>query len=221
MSAASRRAKAHKQTVKNGTQTFNNKNLSNQISALQSQITAGAAPSAAETDYQNKITGATAPAADETALSTSLGNIKGASALGQANAIDPLKNPVALGFQTGQAGAIDTQANAASVPLTERLALLQQNRRTALEGYNTGLTNARSNREMTNSGSATNLGFKQNQYDTESANFMTQQAQKQALAVAKANNKAKASTDVKVKAAPKAKVKAKPKAKAKSKRSYD
>lgn len=156
MSKASQRAKQHKQNVKNGTQTFNDAGLSAQIAALQGQIKS-----------------ATVPGADETALSTSLGNIQGASAVGQANAQDPTKNPVALGFQTGQAAAIDTQANAASVPLTERLALLQSNRKAALDAATAG------------------LGFSQNQYDTESSAFNNQQIEnaraKSAVDVAKVN----------------------------------
>ena len=137
---------------KKSSSKFKDSGLSSQIAALQGQIQ-----------------GFTNPGADETALSTSLGNIKGASAVGQANAKDPTLNPVALGFQTGQAAAIDTQANAASVPLTERLALLQANRKAALDAANTS------------------LGFKQNQYDTESSAFNNQQIE---------NARAKSATDV-------------------------
>ena len=106
--------------------------------------------------------------------STSLGNIKGASALGQANAQDPTKNPVALGFQTGQAAAIDTQANAASVPLTERLALLQSNRKAQLDSY------------------STQLGFQQDKYNQENADWKANQAQKSAQEIAKQ----KSATDI-------------------------
>jgi hypothetical protein len=152
MSAASQRAKAHKQNKSSGTQTFSDNGLSSQIAAIQGQIQ-----------------GATVPGADETALSTSLGNIQGASAVGQANAQDPTKNPVALGFQTGQAAAIDTQANAASVPLTQRLALLQSNRKANLDAYNT------------------NLGFMQDKYNQENTAFNDKQSQANAQAIAKIN----------------------------------
>lgn len=137
--------------------TFKDKNLSKQIESLQS-----------------KVLGYTAPTAEETGVSTQLGNITGSSALGQAAAQDPTKNPVAMGFQTGQAAAIQRGAEAQSVPLRERLALMQASRQTAMEG------------------ATKELGFASDRYASEQLAFEKSQALKSAQKIAKQ----KSATDI-------------------------
>jgi len=114
--------KSSKKTSKKDSGTYKDKALSSQIEALQGQIQ-----------------GLSGPTAEETGLSTQMGNLTSSAALGTAQAQDPRLNPVAMGFQTGQAAAISGQAEAAQVPLRERLALMQQSRQTALSGAEKGL----------------------------------------------------------------------------------
>lgn len=137
--------------------TFKDAGLSKQIEALQGQIKT-----------------LSAPTAEEQGLSTQMGNITSSAALGTAQAQDPRLNPVALGFQTGQAAAISRQAEAATVPLRERLALMQQSRQTALSGAEKG------------------LGFAQEYYAKKQAAFEKQQALKSAQKIAKL----KSATDI-------------------------
>ena len=154
-------ATAHQRAVanKNKLPTFQDKTLSKQMDALQGQITT-----------------LSSPTADETALQTQAGNIKGSAAMGMAQAQDPTQNPVALGFQTGQAAAIDRQAQAATVPLTTRLALLQSQRADQMKGLQS------------------NLSYDQSKFNTENADWQKQQAAQSAQAIAK--TRAQASVDV-------------------------
>ena len=121
---------------------------------------------------QGTLSGLQAPSADETGVSNQLAGITSSSALGQANVQDPTKNPVAMGFQTGQAAAISKQAEAASVPLSQRLALLQQQRQSAIDV------------------NKTNLGFAQDAYNKKLADYEAKQQQKSTQKVGKNKNKA-------------------------------
>jgi hypothetical protein len=98
---------------------------------------------------QNTITTDSSMSAGETQADQSLANLTSSSALGQSDAMDPVKNAVSMNFQTGQAAAIQSQANAQAVPLEQQLQILQQQRADKMQG------------------DVTNLGSLENTYNTE------------------------------------------------------
>ena len=158
-SGSSSKSSSSSKANKLDTSNFADKSLTSQMDAL-----------------NTTISGLQAPSADETGVSTQLANLTSSSALGQAAAQDPTKNPVSMNFQTGQAKAIQDQANAQSVPLSQRLALLQAQRQSSLDV------------------DKSNMSYLQSKYTAEQSDFEKQQALKNQLAIANVNAQAKTTT---------------------------